>query len=74
MVAGPNSTGESHSAGFRKRFDWLLPWLFLAPALTIYVVVVVYPMMYSAYLSFFKWDGVSPTKQFVGLQTTLRFC
>jgi raffinose/stachyose/melibiose transport system permease protein len=25
-------------------------------------------MAYSAYLSFFKWDGVAPTKQFVGLQ------
>ena len=37
----------------------------------IYVVVVVYPMAYSAYLSFFKWDGVSPTKQFVGLQNYL---
>jgi raffinose/stachyose/melibiose transport system permease protein len=34
----------------------------------IYVIVVVYPMLYSGYLSFFKWDGVAPTKQFVGLQ------
>jgi raffinose/stachyose/melibiose transport system permease protein len=25
-------------------------------------------MAYSGYLSFFKWDGVAPTKQFVGLQ------
>ena len=71
MVAAPNTTGELHSAGLRKGFAWLLPWLFLAPALTIYVVVVVYPMAYSAYLSFFKWDGVSPTKQFVGLQNYL---
>ena len=31
-------------------------------------LAVVYPMAYSAYLSFFKWDGVAPTKQFVGLQ------
>jgi raffinose/stachyose/melibiose transport system permease protein len=50
--------------------DWsrLLPWAFLAPALVIYVIVVVYPMVYSGYLSFFKWDGVAPTKQFIGLQ------
>ena len=71
MVAVQNSTGELHSAGARKRFAWLLPWLFLAPALTIYLIVVVYPMAYSAYLSFFKWDGVAPTKQFVGLQNYL---
>jgi raffinose/stachyose/melibiose transport system permease protein len=44
-----------------------LPWLFLAPALLIYTVVVVYPMVYSAYLSLFQWDGISPTKTFVGL-------
>src|SRR5215468_686473 len=44
-----------------------LPWAFLAPALLIYSIVVVYPMVYSAYLSLFRWDGISPTKVFVGL-------
>jgi len=44
-----------------------LPWAFLAPALVIYSVVVGYPMVYSAYLSLFRWDGISPTKVFVGL-------
>src|SRR5215469_6893431 len=43
-----------------------LPWLFLAPALIIYSIVVVYPMIYSAWLSLFRWDGVAPTKVFVG--------
>jgi raffinose/stachyose/melibiose transport system permease protein len=52
----------------RARDDSLrfLPWLFLAPALIIYSVVVVYPMVYSAWLSLFRWDGVAPTKIFVG--------
>ena len=45
-----------------------LPWLFLAPALVIYSIVVVYPMVYSSYLSLFRWDGVAPTKVFVGLE------
>ena len=72
MVAAPNLHGRiALCRAPCKRLAWLLPWLFLAPALTIYVVVVVYPMAYSAYLSFFKWDGVSPTKQFVGLQNYL---
>jgi raffinose/stachyose/melibiose transport system permease protein len=54
----------------KRRDDYLrfLPWLFLAPALVIYSVVVVYPMAYSAYLSLFRWDGISPTKAFVGFQ------
>lgn len=53
----------------KQRDDYLrgLPWLFLAPALLIYSIVVVYPMVYSAYLSLFRWDGISPTKVFVGL-------
>ena len=46
----------------------LSPWLFVAPALLIYAVVVVYPMVFSFYLSFFRWDGISPTRVFVGLQ------
>jgi raffinose/stachyose/melibiose transport system permease protein len=46
----------------------LSPWLFLAPALAIYTIVVVYPMVYSAYLSLFRWDGVAPTMVFVGLR------
>jgi raffinose/stachyose/melibiose transport system permease protein len=45
-----------------------LPWLFIAPALIIYSVVVVYPMIYSSWLSLFRWDGVAPTKVFVGLE------
>ena len=54
----------------RLRDDYLrfLPWVFLTPALAIYSVVVVYPMVYSSYLSLFRWDGISPTKVFVGLQ------
>lgn len=41
--------------------------LFLAPALLIYLTIIVYPMIYSAYLSLFEWDGIGPTKRFVGL-------
>jgi raffinose/stachyose/melibiose transport system permease protein len=60
--------GEGQASSVRRDWSRLLPWAFLAPALVIYVIVVVYPMVYSGYLSFFKWDGVAPTKQFVGLQ------
>jgi raffinose/stachyose/melibiose transport system permease protein len=64
------SAGSKRSSGARKRNDTfrLLPWVFLAPALVIYSVVVVYPMLYSTYLSLFRWDGVAPKKIFVGFQ------
>lgn len=64
------SAGPKRSPSTKKRRDQLrfLPWVFLAPALVIYSVVVVYPMLFSAYLSFFRWDGVAPKKIFVGFQ------
>jgi len=64
------SAGSKRSPSAKKRRDQLrfLPWIFLAPALVIYSVVVVYPMLFSAYLSFFRWDGVAPKKIFVGFQ------
>src|ERR1700730_3579603 len=63
------SAGSKRSSGARKRNDTFrfLPWVFLAPGLVIYSVVVVYPMLYSTYLSLFRWDGVAPQKIFVGL-------
>jgi raffinose/stachyose/melibiose transport system permease protein len=64
------SAGPKRFPTAKKRRDQLrfLPWVFLAPALIIYSVVVVYPMLYSAYLSLFRWDGVAPKKIFVGFQ------
>ena len=52
----------SQKAKTRKASDDYLrrlPWAFLASALVIYSVVVAYPMVYSAYLSLFRWDGIS---------------
>jgi raffinose/stachyose/melibiose transport system permease protein len=65
-----SSAVPERSPSARKKRDQLryLPWVFLAPALVIYSVVVVYPMLFSAYLSFFRWDGVAPKKIFVGFQ------
>lgn len=44
------------------------PWLFVLPALFIYVVILLLPSLYTFYLSFFQWNGVSPDKKFVGLR------
>ena len=60
--------GRAIAAKARSNSHEFLPWLFLAPAVLIYSVIVIYPMLYSAYLSLFRWDGISPTKVFVGLE------
>jgi raffinose/stachyose/melibiose transport system permease protein len=46
--------------------------LFLAPALAVYLVFMVYPFLYTIYLSLTNWNGVAPTKDFVGLANYAR--
>ncbi|WP_407334428.1 carbohydrate ABC transporter permease [Enterovibrio sp. 27052020O] len=41
------------------------PWLFLAPAILIFSLYVLYPIVQSVWLSFFEWDGLGE-KTWVG--------
>lgn len=49
--------------------DWkkIRPYLFVAPAILVFVFFYIYPILYMLYLSFHKWNFISPDKQFVGL-------
>jgi raffinose/stachyose/melibiose transport system permease protein len=42
--------------------------LFLAPALALYLIMVLMPIVQAAYYSLFKWNGLEPLTNFVGLQ------
>ncbi len=46
---------------------WSAYWLLL-PALSIYVVFLLYPMVFSFLISLYQWDGLAPVKKFVGLE------
>jgi raffinose/stachyose/melibiose transport system permease protein len=46
--------------------------LFVAPGLLIYLVFMVYPFLNTIYLSFTNWDGITPSKDFVGLSNYVR--
>ena len=46
--------------------------LFLAPGLAVYLVFMVYPFLYTIYLSLTNWNGVAETKDFVGLANYTR--
>lgn len=52
----------------------LLPWIFLAPALLVYSLFLVVPMLFSLYTSFHRWDGISPPSAmaFVGLDNYVK--
>jgi ABC-type sugar transport system permease subunit len=43
-------------------------YLFLLPALIVYGVFLVYPLINTFSLSLHEWDGAQPVKQFVGLK------
>jgi ABC-type sugar transport system permease subunit len=46
--------------------------LFIAPGLLIYLVFMLYPFLNTFYLSFTDWNGVAPTKNWVGLSNYAR--
>ncbi len=49
------------------------PYVYLSPAIVIFGVFVVYPILYNLYLSFLNWNMVSPDKEFVGLTNYATF-
>lgn len=46
----------------------LKTFLFLLPAILIFSVFVFWPILYTFYLSFFDWNMIRPTMEFVGLE------
>lgn len=46
---------------------------FVIPALLLFFVFVVYPFISGFPLSFYKWDGMSPNRVFVGFKNYVRF-
>lgn len=66
-----STTTRSYSAATRtRRRRWgqgLNIWLFALPALVAYVVFLVSPAVQSIWISLTNWNGISPTKVFVGL-------
>lgn len=48
----------------RTQMSWT-PWLFLAPAIIMFSIYVVYPILQSIWISFHIWDGIGE-KTFVG--------
>jgi raffinose/stachyose/melibiose transport system permease protein len=51
----------------RRSVNWITPVLFLLPALVLLSVFIVWPVFLSIQLSFYDWNGIAPTRAFVGL-------
>ena len=48
------------------------PYLYLAPAFTIFICFMFIPLGFSLFLSFTKWDMISLNARFVGLDNYIR--
>ena len=62
---------HQHRTGRRRRSPLATPWttsyLLAGPALLVMIVIFVYPLGYSFWMSFYRWDLSSPSSKFLGL-------
>ena len=49
----------------------IMPWVFLAPGLIMFLVYVILPIFQSVAISFYKWDGLSPA-EYVGISNYIK--
>lgn len=59
-------------AAWRIRFRRSGPYLYLLPSLVFLAVFTYYPIGFSAYLSLFRWNVLTPEPLFVGLENYAR--
>ncbi len=60
------SPGASES-WLRRNRQALAPWLFLAPGVIFFLFYVIFPILQSFNLSFYRWDGLGDP-QFIGVE------
>ena len=62
------AAGRADRAGARRRRTGLLILAFLLPALVLYGLFVLLPVIQAVRFSLFKWNGLGPLTDFVGLK------
>src|SRR5262245_43194223 len=74
IVAGVSSPPVSvrRARRTRARRRWTAIALFLAPALVLYGLLVIAPVLQAMYYSGFKWSGLGALDDFVGLENFRR--
>lgn len=71
-VAGVLPTSVRRARRARARRRWSTIALFLAPALVLYGLLVIAPVLQAMYYSGFKWNGLGDLDDFVGLENFRR--
>ncbi|HEX7496206.1 MAG TPA: sugar ABC transporter permease [Candidatus Limnocylindrales bacterium] len=67
-MSATSATGARPRVGFRVPTKWVTISLFLLPALVLYLLFVLVPVVQAAHYSLYKWNGLQPLDNFVGLR------
>jgi raffinose/stachyose/melibiose transport system permease protein len=67
-VGGHGPTDRRRARRERVRRKWITIALFLLPALALYCLLVIAPIFQAVYYSGFKWSGLGPIDDFIGLE------
>ena len=68
MSAVDASAVKRKRSNSNLRTKWLTIGVFVLPALFLFLLFVVYPVLSAARYSLFKWDGLAPLDNFIGLK------
>ena len=60
--------GSGSRFATRRTAKWATIALFLLPALALYLVFVLVPIVQAAHFSLYKWNGLQPLTDFIGLK------
>lgn len=73
LPASSKSVQASRAGSPRSpRQDWVVIFLFLLPALILFLLFVIYPIFRSLYYSTFDWKGLGPAIDNIGLENYRR--
>jgi raffinose/stachyose/melibiose transport system permease protein len=61
-------TSARPSVEWKRPTKWVTISLFLLPALALYLLFVLFPVVQAAYYSLYKWNGLQPLTDFIGLK------
>lgn len=56
----------------KKWVNYLTSYLFILPIVVLFLAFIVYPIIYNIVISFYDWNGISQTKEFVGIENYVK--
>lgn len=68
----PPSTGAARGRARRRALHWLTAVGFQVPALVLFIVLVLLPILFALYAAFFRWGGFGMPSDYVGADNFTR--